>query len=277
MKRRILIGMAMIATLTAVLVGVPSVSALPASPSYVALGDSVAAGAGLPVIAGGSTEDSICGRSAEAYPYQVAAGLGTSVTHLACSGAKVDEGIYGEQERGGIEIPAQLDVAFQSGTPDLITATVGANDARWAQFIRSCYVWTCDTRTQSALAKVYRADLRIELALMLSQIEQASGYTPPTVLLSGYFAPFANLDCVDTDRISLTEQAWLKKQAESLNQAIQSVTRYYSFAEYVPIDFTGHELCSADSWVQGPYDLAPFHPTAEGQTAIAGAFLERLY
>ncbi len=250
----------------------PITQALPVSPTYVALGDSIAAGAGLPVVYG-SNEDTICGRSYEAYPYQVAAGLGTNVTHLACSGAKVDEGIYGEQERGGIEVPAQLDRAFQSGTPDLITVTIGANDVRWSKFIRSCYVWTCDTKAQSLLAKTYRADLRIELAYMLSKIQYLSNGATPTVLLSGYFAPFSNLDCVETDRITSNEQAWLQQQANALNQAIQSVIPYYSFAQYVPIDFTGHELCSADTWVQGTNDVAPFHPTAQGQAAIAEAFL----
>ncbi len=272
MKRLILVSVTVVTALIAAFITAPTTYALPTSPSYVALGDSIAAGAGLP-ITGGSTEDTVCARSAQAYPYQVAAGLGTSVTHLACSGAKVDEGIYGEQQRGGLEIAPQLDRAFQAGTPDLITVTIGANDARWLQFVQSCYVWTCDTRSQSALLKVYRADLRIELAYMLSKIKQASSGTPPTVLLSGYFAPFSTLDCVETDRITNTEQAWLKKQASALNQAIRSVVPYYSFAQYVPIDFTGHELCSADSWVQGINDSVPFHPTAEGQTAIAEAFL----
>ncbi len=265
----------MFTALTIVLVGATTSHALSSSPSYVALGDSVAAGAGLPVIAG-STEDTICGRSTQSYPYQVAAGLGTSVTHVACSGAKVDEGIYGIQERQGVNVLPQLDRAFASGPPELITVTVGANDARWSQFIRSCYAWKCDTRSQSALAKVYRADLRLELAIMLNKIKQASNGTPPNVLLSGYFAPFSSLDCVETDRITASEQTWLKKQASALNQAIRSVVPYYSFAEYVPVDFTGHELCSDDSWVQGTNDIAPFHPTAQGQTAIAEAFLEAI-
>lgn len=275
MKRIAFIIIMLATTLVGVLIHSSSTHALASSPSYVALGDSVAAGAGLPVVAGVS-EDTVCGRSAEAYPYKVAAGLGTSVTHLACSGAKVDEGIYGIQERQGYDITPQLDKAFASGVPDLITVTVGANDARWSQFIQSCYAWKCDTRTQTALAKVYRADLRFELVRMLNKIENASGDTPPKVMMSGYFAPFSTLDCVESNRITSSEQAWLKKQASALNQAIKSVVPYYSFAQYVPIDFTGHELCSEDPWVQGASDLAPFHPTAEGQTAIAEAFLEAI-
>jgi hypothetical protein len=33
--------------------------------------------------------------------------------------------------------------------------------------------------------------------------------------------------------------------------------------------FTGHELCTADPYVQGPSDPAPLHPTATGELAIA--------
>ena len=33
--------------------------------------------------------------------------------------------------------------------------------------------------------------------------------------------------------------------------------------------FTGHELCTADPWVQGPGDPAPLHPTEAGELAIA--------
>ena len=33
--------------------------------------------------------------------------------------------------------------------------------------------------------------------------------------------------------------------------------------------FTGHELCTADPYVQGPSDPAPLHPTATGELIIA--------
>src|SRR4051794_9347174 len=39
---------------------------------YVALGDSVAAGAGLPVVANATTQDALCHRSSQAYPFIVA-------------------------------------------------------------------------------------------------------------------------------------------------------------------------------------------------------------
>jgi lysophospholipase L1-like esterase len=251
----------------------PATSALSASPTYVALGDSVAAGYGLPAFGAANSQDRICNRSSQAYPYQVAAGLGTTVTQLACTGSKVDEGIYGKQSRSGTRIPPQLQTAFQNGTPDLMTITIGANDARWTQFVRKCYTFRCGTKFDVARAKVYRADLRIELYRMLYQIQKMSDGNPPQVLLSGYYTPFSGQSCTDTNRIDLTEQTWLNGQVADLNQAIRSVVPYFSFAEYVPVDFSGHELCSASPWVQGAQATAPLHPTAAGQTAIARAFV----
>ncbi len=255
----------------------PATNALPASPTYVALGDSVAAGAGLPLFSNATAEDVLCKRSYQAYAYQIAARLNTSVTQLSCSGAKVDEGIYGIQNRSGTNIAPQLTTAFQNGTPDLMTVTIGANDARWTQFIRDCYVFRCGSKFDDVRAKVYRADLRIELYRMLYQINQMSGDQSPQVFLSGYYAPFSSQDCADSDRITLAERAWLNDQTVRLNQAIKSVVPYFSFAKYVPVNFSGHELCSSAPWIQGKVGVAPFHPTATGQTAIAQSFLSATY
>lgn len=240
---------------------------------YVAMGDSVAAGAGLPPIAGAASNDEVCDRSSAAYPYLIAESLQTTVVHLACSGAKVDEGIYGTQVRTGVRIPAQLPVAFANGTPDLMTFTIGANDIRWTQFIRQCYVTRCGFAVDSARAQVYRADLRIELTRMLNQINTRSAGNPPQVLISGYYSPIASTECLASNRIAEAEVAWLDDQTVRMNQAIRSVVPLFSFAEFVPIDFTGHEVCSADPWVQGLEAAAPIHPTAEGQSVIAESFL----
>src|SRR5882672_5758967 len=62
----------------------PATTPQPANTRYVALGDSVAAGLGLPAISG---DDARCGRSALAYPALVAANLKLSLTNVACSGA----------------------------------------------------------------------------------------------------------------------------------------------------------------------------------------------
>jgi lysophospholipase L1-like esterase len=250
--------------------------ALPASSAsaysnYVALGDSVAAGAGL-----GANLDTICDRSSAAYPALLAQSLGTSVNNLACSGAKVDEGIYGSQVRGGTSLSPQIDAAYANGKPDLITITIGANDVRWQGFVRDCYVWECGSSLDKARAVVYRADLRYELYMALKRIDQLSGKTEPTVLVNGYYNPIPKSDCDVTSEISATEAAWLGEQKNYLNQSIRTTASYFDFARYVPSNFGGHKLCSAESWVQGPNDVAPLHPNAAGHQALARANLKVL-
>lgn len=248
--------------------------ALPASPRYVALGDSVAAGAGLPQ----GADAGQCGRSAEAYPTIIAASLRTSVTNLACSGAKVSDGVVNAQQVGGSSVPGQLDRAFANGRPDLITITVGANDVRWVDFIGKCYVGTCGTLGDTLASAGYLTYLQGKLAYTLHEIRERSGNNPPLVLISGYYNPISDTSCTGS-AITSRELTWIDNETLNLNKAInQTVTAAnkltaYTFVSYVPLTFTGHGLCSGDPWVQGPRDSAPLHPTATGQAAIARSFL----
>lgn len=240
---------------------------------YVALGDSVAAGAGLPPLGGGSPEEQACARSEQAYPYQVAVDQGMYIEHLACSSAKVDEGLYGPQEVNGNSIPPQLDRAYATGTPDLITVTIGANDARWSRFVTECYQWDCGSRLDDLRVTAYLADLRWELYQTMVKIRNLSGTTLPRVIFTGYFVPFnpTGPSCADTRNFTAAEMTWMNAQVGKLNQVIRRSVAHYNFATYAPVDFAGHELCSNSPWIQGVQAAAPMHPTAAGQTAIARA------
>jgi lysophospholipase L1-like esterase len=240
---------------------------------YVALGDSVAAGAGLPLAS--TPEDQLCGRSVEAYPYQVAAMTEMYVEHFACGGAKVDEGLYGVQDVRGTSIAPQLDRAFATGAPDLMSVTIGANDARWSEFVTKCFQWDCGSRWDDVAVGALLLDLRWELYKTMEQIEALSAGDPPQVVFTGYFSPFAatSTTCDEMRNFSAEEVAWMNAAASKLNKVIRNATAWYDFATYIPIDFTGHELCSNDPWIQDIQDPAPMHPTANGQSAIARAVL----
>jgi len=166
-------------------------------------------------------------------------------------------------------LPAQIDTAYENGDLDIITLTIGANDTRWRQFIQECYTVRCGTTFDNATTKVLRGDLRLELYRALYEIQQHDTDGEIKVILTGYFKPYSAEDCDDTQGISADEKTWANDQATKINQAIYSVTKWFSFSEYVPVDFSGHELCSSDPWVQGRNDPYPFHPTIEGQQAIA--------
>lgn len=232
---------------------------------YVAMGDSIAAGSGLP---GGNEE---CDLSPFAYSYAVGASLDMEVTNLACSGAKADEGIYGEQTRRGRAIPEQLPRAFEGGAPQLITMSIGANDMRWVQFTKQCYVIRCGFAVDTARVAAYLADYKVELNWILAQIYRKSEGNPPLVLLNGYYDPLTDSACVGDGRVTDEERAWLDEQTAKLNTVIRETAARYSFARYVPVDFTGHGICSSEPWVQGTEGRGPFHPTEAGQQALAQA------
>lgn len=263
------------ALMAAALLLPPSMAAAQSSSSigYVALGDSVAAGIGLPGPET-SAQGQACGRTGSAYPAKVAASLGTTVTNLACSGAHVQEGFTPEPEDNAVMGP-QLDAALAGGVPELITMTAGANDMRWHRFVWYCAQRTerdCGSWSENGAMRVLRADLAVELRQMLETIESRSGGSPPRVLINGYYAPFApRLACSETEGLSRADQSWLNSQASALNTTLRNATRGYSFAEFVPVSFRGHELCTAQPWIQGRSGAAPFHPTAQGQQAIANA------
>lgn len=240
--------------------------------TYVALGDSVAAGVGLPSPET-TAEGQACGRTAYAYPNYLAQSLGAPVRNLACSGAKVNDGFRAEREDNSV-LGAQLRPAFTNGTPDLITVTAGANDARWSGFLRDCYSWRCGSKFDDwRFTQLYIPDLRFELRQLLSQIDRYSQGQSPKVLLNGYYEPFDNADCREARGITAQEVAWLNARTYDVNRTIREVANEYAFAEYVPINFDGHELCSDQPWIQGRASLQRFHPTIEGQQAIAQANL----
>lgn len=241
---------------------------------YAALGDSIAAGAGLPLMTGASNEDKACARSDAAYPHLLAQYLHATLSHIACSGATVSD-LYGSQTAQGLNLTPQIDAAFAGGKPDAITLTIGANDLNWSQVISQCYATTCGTSwTQNAALAVARGYLRIKLAAALFDIEQKSNFQPPKVIVASYFAPFSTSApaCVDTQGVTASEMQWVNGQEAKLDQAIESVSDLFGdMTTYVPVNFSGHELCTADPWIQGLRAAAPFHPTIAGQAAIAKA------
>lgn len=238
---------------------------------YAALGDSVAAGLGLPQ---SSDSDPACGVSAQAYPDYIAGSLGLSYMKLACSGATAGD-LVTEQHLSGTsrDLEPQLDRAFAYGTPQVITITAGANDLYWQTYARKCYVSTCGTDTDQAVVDSLRSVLALKLAYALQTIQNRSAGSPPRVVLTGYYQPFSMECAAQQTSVTSTEVNWLNTQLRALNQTIANEVSAYAFAHYAPVDFSGHELCTAQSWVQGLDDPAPLHPTADGQWAIANAIL----
>jgi lysophospholipase L1-like esterase len=244
--------------------------------SYAALGDSVAAGLGLPLVPNATATDTTCGRSSQGYPNIVAASLNKPLANYACSGATAGD-LFTQQGVSGPNIAPQLSQAYANNAmPDLITITAGANDVQWSNFIQKCYVSTCGTATDTVIANGALAVLQAKLYYMFYEIQSRSGSTPPTVVVTGYYNPLSAQCVPKIPNVTANEITWVTSYVASLNQTLQSVTSHFPFARFAPVDFTGHDLCSADSWVQGQSDPAPVHPTSAGQNAIAQSVLSAL-
>ena len=237
--------------------------------TYVALGDSVAAGIGLD----GAYGRTVCGKTTQAYSFTVAKYLGTKPASFACSGATVGD-LVTQQQVDGPNPSAQLTNAFGKGTPKFITITAGANDAHWNDFIKKCYAMTCGTATDTAAANGLLSTMQLKLHYGFSSIEKRSKGNPPKVLITGYYNPLSS--ACKSAKLTASELNWLNAEAKALNQTIKNVSSYYNFVEYVPVSFAGHDICSSKPWVQGLTAKAPFHPTATGQKVIGNAVVAAL-
>ncbi len=242
--------------------------------TYAALGDSVAAGYGLPAGSDTTAADVQCGRSSDGYPHLVASALDMPLTNATCAGATAGDLVTRQFRGGTLVAPAQLDTAFAAGTPELITITAGANDLHWTDFIKACYTTDCTASAYTNAANTARFIMKIKLNAALADIYLRSGGTPPQVVVTGYYNPFSAACASQQSAITPAEIAWFSSQVQALNRALRQTANNYFYTTYVPVDFSGHDICSSDSWIQGPTAAQPFHPTATGQAMIAKDVLD---
>ncbi len=237
---------------------------------YVALGDSVSAGVGLEQ----DSDSSACGRTEQSYPQLVAAQNNYQLSNLSCSGATLLNGILGTQDVNKLLTKPQIDQLFSRPKPDLITVTIGANDAKWTTIFGQCYTGTCGSDGDTAAVQSSLELVKSDVQAMLARIAAEYGSAAPPVVVTGYHQVFpaaAPASCADLTNIDANELAWGRQLQSSIGDRLRLATQPYSFASFVAVDFSGHELCSDDSWVQSLNEKQPYHPTAAGQAAFAKA------
>src|SRR5450631_839287 len=133
-----------VTAMTAAVATAPSAGAHPiggtAGKTYVALGDSYAAGFGLPKATPTRTQYPGCGQTSLDYPHRLAALLKLRLTDASCSGATTAD-FYTPQSVPGPPPPAQLDVV-KARQPDLVTVTIGGNDLGFSSIAQTCLAAT---------------------------------------------------------------------------------------------------------------------------------------
>lgn len=245
--------LALIACVAACTVGLVVGIAGPASAAvnYVALGDSYASGVGA-----GSYDSASgnCKRSNNAYPKLWAnAQSPTSFKFVACSGATTSSVISG-----------QLSSVTSSTT--LVSVTAGGNDAGFASTMETCVINSdsaCVTAVENA-----KTFMRNTLPGRLDTLNNAiEGKAPSAhVVVLGYPRLYIIVSvCVG---LSNTKRTALNGAADLLDSTISAATSRAGFTfSDVRDEFSGHELCSGDDWLNAvtfPIDDS-YHPTALGQ------------
>ncbi len=234
----------------------------------VVIGDSTAAGAGLAPVPGASGSSRACGRSADSYAEDLSDANGWNVLNLACNGASISQGLLGSQDHDGHRLPPQLAVAERARRASVVIVSVGADDLNWAAMVRYCSVTPhCDDRATTAYFQQQLASFSKNYLDLLSRL--ASLPSHPQVIVNRYYDPFGSQPgCLGPDGLTAANLQTLLSRLATLNEVLAKGAAQFGFSSPQP-DFTGHQLCTPQPYVQGMDAAAPFHPTALGQLAIA--------
>jgi hypothetical protein len=235
----------------------------------VVIGDSTAAAVGNPVAGNASALDRACGRSSQAYAADLAAVNNWNVLNLACSGATIQNGLLGVQLLSDGQLaPAQLDEAQRATRAKVIIVSVGADDVEWSIMTRLCAASAvCNDAVSTAYFDQLLNAFTRSYYQLLGDLADLPG--TPAVLVNEYYSPFGpNIGCLTRYGLTPAKERVLLARLGQLNTVLAGGAQVFGFGVADP-PFTGHQLCSADPWVQGPGDPAPLHPTVTGELAIA--------
>jgi lysophospholipase L1-like esterase len=220
--------------------------------TYVALGDSYSSGVGAGSYDSASGE---CKRSFKAYPeLWAAANAPVSFNFTACSGALTDDVIANQ-------------LGPLNSATSLVSISIGGNDAGFADVMTTCVLYsesTCLRRVQEA-----RTYISTTLPGKLDRVYSAINSKAPAahVVVLGYPRLYKlNGTCIVG--LSEKERAALNAASDDLNSTTskRAADHGFTFGDVVPT-FTGHEICSGDSWIHSvtwPIGNS-YHPTASGQ------------
>lgn len=257
------------------LVGVNPVTgttaAAPAKPGVqaVVIGDSTASGWGLPWGPNPTPLDKACGRSPESYASDLASANQWNVLNVACGSATIENGLLGpEVLYDGQVAPPQLPQAAAATHAKVVIVSVGADDLNWSVMTKLCAAQAvCDDKVSNAYFNQLLNTFTRNYYQLLSDLDQLPA--SPAVLVNEYYVPFgSNVSCLQKYGMTPAKVKVLLARLSQLNTVLRQGANLFGFGVAVP-RFTGHELCTADPWVQGPSDPAPLHPNAAGDLAIA--------
>ncbi|MFF8865465.1 MULTISPECIES: SGNH/GDSL hydrolase family protein [unclassified Streptomyces] len=224
-----------------------------AAGGYVALGDSYSSGVGSGSYISSSGS---CDRSTKAYPYLWNAAHGpSSFAFNACSGAKTDDVLAGQ-------------LGSLNSSTSLVSLTIGGNDAGFADVMTTCVLQSdsaCISKINTARAYVANT-----LPGKLDTVYNTISAKAPSarVVVIGY--PRFYLLGQSCLGLSETKRSAINDASDFLNTTIKARVAAHSFVfGDVRTTFSGHEICSSNSWLHSVNWLnigESYHPTAAGQS-----------
>jgi len=236
-----------------------------ASRTFVALGDSYAAGVGSFVYYDDGTE---CYRSPFAYPDLLAGATRLQLTLAACSGATTAD-VLNEQ------------VDLVTPTTDYVTITVGGNDVGFRDVVTTCalpgWLGSC-----TAVVKAGLSTLRTVLPARLDRVYAAVEERAPgaTVVVTGYPRLFNGADCNPLTFFTGAEMASINAGILELNDLIEARAEAagFTFVDVAPA-FSGHAVCDRAPWINNLVfpTVNSFHPNIAGHYAYAVAVAPALF
>ncbi|WP_432827520.1 SGNH/GDSL hydrolase family protein [Dactylosporangium sp. CA-092794] len=217
--------------------------------SYVALGDSYAAGVGTLDYDSSSGD---CARSPEGYPALVA-GHASSYVSRACSGATTADVRSKQLSDLGI------------GT-DLVTITAGGNDVGFTNVAATCLLGTDDQCVSAVSGATTTINSSLPGQLDATFIAVQSKAPNARVIVSGY--PRLMDEAAASCSLSLTKRQALNRGADALDSVLsaRAAAAGFVFSDPRPT-FAGHGVCSGSPWINAfssDHVNETFHPTADG-------------
>ncbi len=249
---------------------------------YIALGDSFAAGLGAKdyILSSGN-----CFRSRNAFSidevYGIANIFNFTPKFYACSGATTKTLLkYQIEKHKSLFKKAKL-----------ITVVIGGNNVNFAEVLTFClFNKDCQNYFSNKLISLQKT-IDNQIYKLTNTFKKLKKVSPNAqILVLGYpylFNRNYNEFCDINRFIELEEQEFLNNMTDRLNHVIENAAlnagiNYLSVTEA----FSGHEICSEDSWISSfdPTENAlieSFHPNARGQKAYADvikqAIIEHIY
>jgi hypothetical protein len=277
----------------------PKTAPTTAGSQYVALGSSFAAGPGIP-----TTIDPGCIRSDSNYPHLVAGSRALNLTDVTCSGATINNVVDTPQQTQAGPKPPQ--VAAVNADTDLVTITVGGNDAFYLSTLNAQSCANDPAPMNNAVAPLpepLKTQIRasfctlpnlaaVQAALdgmeaeLIAMINTARSASPNARILLVDYATILPQNGQPCAGLPLTKDQI--KSGLKIAQALQLATKHaaqQAGAELVEWSKAtrGHDVCSQDPWMFkwqdtrfAPTPVAPYHPTLAGMQSAASLIASQI-